>query len=128
MNASAGQFLQPFLGGWLPWLYTNSYWWTAFGFLGNALFGSRFLLQWLASERKKCVVVPHYFWHLSFWGSLINLVYAFHIDSAPIIFGVVALPFLYARNLVLLRSTQEVKPVPGPKRVEPRDCEPALAD
>jgi lipid-A-disaccharide synthase-like uncharacterized protein len=102
MNATAGQFLQPILSGWLPWLYTSSYWWTAFGFLGNALFGSRFLLQWLASEKRQQVVVPASFWHLSFWGSLINLFYALHIDSAPFIFGIAALPAIYGRNLFLL--------------------------
>jgi lipid-A-disaccharide synthase-like uncharacterized protein len=119
MNATAGQFLQPFLGSWLPWLYTSSYWWTVFGFLGNALFSSRFILQWLASEKKKRLVVPIYFWYLSFWGSVINLVYAFHIDNAPIIFGVMALPFVYGRNLVLLRrggASKEDPVVVSPSR------------
>lgn len=102
MSGTAGQFLQPLLGSWLPWLYSSSYWWTAFGFLGNAMFSSRFVLQWLASEKRQQVVIPASFWHLSLWGSIINLVYALHIDSAPIIFGIVALPFLYARNLILL--------------------------
>jgi lipid-A-disaccharide synthase-like uncharacterized protein len=113
MNATTGQFLQPLVGSTLPWLYANSYLWTAFGFFGNALFSSRFVLQWLASEKKRSVVVPTYFWHLSFWGSVINLVYAFHIDNAPIIFGVIALPFIYGRNLVLLRRTR-CEPTPAP--------------
>ncbi len=102
-----GQFLEPYLGSWLPLLYRNSYIWTALGFFGNVLFSSRFILQWLSSERKGCLVVPAYFWHLSFWGSVINLVYALHIDNAPIIFGVIALPFIYGRNLILLRRTAE---------------------
>lgn len=106
MNTTPGQFIQPFVEGWLPWLYNHSYWWTVIGFLGSALFGSRFILQWLASEKRRELVVPGYFWHLSFWGSVINLVYAFHIDNAPIIFGVIALPFVYGRNLVLLRRTR----------------------
>lgn len=106
MNTVPGQFLQPFLQSWMPWLYSHSYWWTVFGFFGNALFSSRFLLQWLASEKKRSLVVPTYFWHLSFWGSVINVIYAFHIDNAPIIFGVIALPFIYGRNLVLLRRTR----------------------
>jgi lipid-A-disaccharide synthase-like uncharacterized protein len=101
MNATGG-FLQPYLGIWLPLLYTSSGWWTVVGFTGNILFGSRFVLQWLASEKEKKVVVPAFFWHLSFWGSVINLVYALHIDNAPIIFGVAALPFIYGRNLYLL--------------------------
>lgn len=98
-----GKFIEPFLAPYLPWLYYNTYVWTAIGFTGNILFSSRFLLQWLASERKQCVVVPAHFWHLSFWGSLLNLFYVLHLDSAPLIFGVAALPFLYGRNLILLR-------------------------
>ena len=53
----------------LPWLYVDSRWWTAFGLLGNALFSSRFVIQWLHSEKTKELVVPPIFWHLSFWGS-----------------------------------------------------------
>ena len=111
------EFLQAQLGPFLPWLYVNSYWWTIVGFAGNIMFSSRFLLQWLSSEKRKEVVVPPYFWHLSFWGSLLNLFYAFHLDSAPIIFGVVALPFVYGRNLVLLyrgnRKAEEQEDLPA---------------
>ena len=116
MSSVPGQFLQPMLQGWLPWLYNHSYWWTVLGFVGNALFSSRFLLQWLASEKKRELVVPAYFWYLSFWGSVLNVVYAFHIDNAPIIFGVIALPFIYGRNIVLLRRKKpsEVAPAPRP--------------
>lgn len=102
MEASSG-FLEPWLSGVLPWLYVDSGWWTAFGLLGNALFSSRFLIQWLHSERQQQLVVPPIFWYLSFWGSLIALVYAFHVDKLPIILGYAFLPFLYARNLRLLR-------------------------
>jgi lipid-A-disaccharide synthase-like uncharacterized protein len=101
----AGTFLQPALHNALPWLYVSTWWWSAIGFAGNILFGSRFILQWLESERKNSLVVPAYFWHLSFWGSVLNLIYAFHLDSAPLLLGVVALPFIYGRNLVLLRRT-----------------------
>ena len=97
-------FLEPLLGHALPWLYVDTSLWTAIGFAGNLLFGSRFFVQWLYSERSKAVVVPPVFWHLSFWGSLIALLYAFHIDKAPVIVGSIALPMIYARNLFLLRS------------------------
>ena len=104
---NTGQFLQPLLSGWLPWLYMNSYWWTAFGFLGNAMFSSRFILQWLSSEKKQRVVVPPLFWYLSFWGSVINVIYAFHVDNAPILLGVIVLPFIYGRNIVLLKRAKK---------------------
>ena len=111
MNASGGTFLRPFLGDWLPLLYTSSYGWTVFGFLGTLLFSSRFIFQWIASEKRKRVVVPAHFWHLSFWGSVINLIYALHIDNAPIFFGVVALPIIYGRNLILLGRTRRSLPL-----------------
>jgi lipid-A-disaccharide synthase-like uncharacterized protein len=98
----AGSFLQPYLGGILPWLYSDSRWWTVFGLLGNLLFSSRFVVQWIYSEKLKKVVVPPVFWHISFWGSVIALLYAFHVDKLPVILGYVFLPPLYARNLVLL--------------------------
>ena len=100
--AGTGGFLQPFFGQWLDWFYHDSYWWTVFGLIGNAIFSARFVVQWLSSEKQKKLVVPPIFWHLSFWGSLVTLVYAFHVDKLPVILGYVALPFIYGRNLVLL--------------------------
>lgn len=78
--------------------------WTAVGFLGASIFGSRFVLQWLQSEKEKKLVVPWYFWHLSFWGSVLNLLYFMHLDKAPLIFGNCFLPFLYGRNIFFLRK------------------------
>ena len=102
MNESTG-FLQPLLGATFPWLYVESYLWTAVGLAGNAIFSSRFLIQWLYSEKKRQLLVPPIFWHLSFWGSLISLVYALHIDKLPVILSFIFLPFLYFRNLILMR-------------------------
>ena len=110
MSVTAGHFLGPYLGQWLPFLYTSSYWWTLVGFSGNLLFSSRFLFQWIASERRRKLFVPEYFWQLSFWGSVLNLIYALHIDNAPVFFGVAALPFIYGRNLVLLRHSKQTTP------------------
>ena len=102
MNDSQG-FLQPLLGATFPWLYVDSYLWTVVGLAGNAIFSSRFLIQWLYSEKKKQLLVPPVFWYLSFFGSVISLVYALHIDKLPIILSFVFLPFLYFRNLMLMR-------------------------
>lgn len=101
-------FLQPYLDSTFGhWLYIDSAMWTAVGFLGAAIFGSRFVLQWLQSEKEKKLVVPWYFWHLSFWGSVLNLLYFLHIDKAPLILGNCFLPFLYGRNIIFLRQTQD---------------------
>ncbi len=100
----AESFLAPYLMDTLPWLYADSVVWTIIGLIGGACFGSRFVIQWLVSEKAKRVVVPDIFWHLSFVGSIITLVYAFHIDRLPIILGLAFSPFLYGRNLMLLKK------------------------
>jgi lipid-A-disaccharide synthase-like uncharacterized protein len=104
MTDSPG-IIQQLIGARLDWLFRESIYWTAFGLLGTLLFGSRFVLQWLHSEKRGRVVVPPIFWHLSFWGSLICLIYSLHIDKLPVILGYLFLPFIYARNLILLRKT-----------------------
>jgi len=100
-------FLQHRLGAHLPWLYADSTIWTAVGFAGTALFGSRFVIQWLHSERKGTLVVPPLFWHPSFWGRLVSLTYAMHLDKLPIILGQALLPLLHGRNRWLLRTRRE---------------------
>jgi lipid-A-disaccharide synthase-like uncharacterized protein len=96
-------FLAPWLGPYLPWLYADSTWWTAVGLTGNLLFSSRFVIQWLYSEKRGRLLVPPIFWHLSFWGSLISLVYALHVDKLPVVLSFLFLPALYLRNLALMR-------------------------
>jgi lipid-A-disaccharide synthase-like uncharacterized protein len=110
-------FLRPFLEHVLPWLYVGSVWWTMLGLVGTTIFGSRFVVQWLYSERQGRLVVPAIFWYLSFWGSVITLIYAFHVDKLPFILSNLFLPFLYARNLSLLRRGRR-EPGPKPKEIQ----------
>jgi lipid-A-disaccharide synthase-like uncharacterized protein len=105
MHDSPG-IIQQLIGAQLAWLFRESVYWTAFGLVGNFLFGSRFFVQWLLSEKHRRVIVPPIFWHLSFWGSIICLIYALHVDRLPVILGYLFLPFIYARNLILLRKTE----------------------
>jgi lipid-A-disaccharide synthase-like uncharacterized protein len=100
MHSSEG-FLAPYLATYVPWLYWSSIWWTLLGFAAGFTFSGRFVLQWIHSERMKKVVVPTLFWHLSFWGSVMNLIYLIHVDRAPLIAANCFLPFLYGRNLYL---------------------------
>lgn len=76
--------------------------WAAVGFLGQALFASRFLVQWIHSERVKRSEIPLVFWFLSLGGGAILLVYAIHIANAVFIVGQGAGLFIYARNLQLI--------------------------
>ena len=47
--------------------------WLGIGFLGQGLFFSRWVVQWIASERKAESQIPVAFWYMSLVGSLIVL-------------------------------------------------------
>jgi lipid-A-disaccharide synthase-like uncharacterized protein len=76
--------------------------WKVVGWLGNAVFFSRFLVQWYATERRQQVVVPALFWWLSLLGSLILLSYAvFHEHDSVFIFAYAFTWIPYIRNLMI---------------------------
>jgi lipid-A-disaccharide synthase-like uncharacterized protein len=74
------------------------------GFIGNALFSMRFLVQWLASERQGESIIPVSFWYWSIAGSVLMCIY-FIFRRDPV--GILAyLPnsLIYIRNLMLIRK------------------------
>ena len=76
--------------------------WTIIGWTGNAVFFSRFLVQWYATERKGRVVVPTAFWWLSLVGSLLLLMYAIFYDKHHVIIFAYAFTWIpYTRNLII---------------------------
>jgi lipid-A-disaccharide synthase-like uncharacterized protein len=77
--------------------------WAALGFLGQALFASRFLVQWIVSERRGVSVVPRYFWYASVAGGAVLLFYAIHRSDPVFIVGQAGGLAVYLRNIVLLR-------------------------
>jgi len=77
--------------------------WTAFGFLGQFLFSSRFLVQWIASEREGRVVIPAAFWTFSLLGGLALLAYAIHRKDPVFAIGQAMGLAIYLRNLTLHR-------------------------
>jgi lipid-A-disaccharide synthase-like uncharacterized protein len=76
--------------------------WLVLGFFAQALFTTRFLVQWIASEKRKQSVVPIYFWYISLAGGLLLLTYAIHIKDPVFILGQSAGVFVYTRNLMLI--------------------------
>jgi lipid-A-disaccharide synthase-like uncharacterized protein len=82
--------------------------WTLFGLAGQALFTSRFIVQWLFSERARKSVTPVYFWYLSISGSLMLLAYAIAIRDPVIIVGQAFGFVVYVRNLMLLEREKPV--------------------
>jgi lipid-A-disaccharide synthase-like uncharacterized protein len=77
--------------------------WVGIGLAGQACFFSRFLVQWLASERRGRSVVPRAFWYLSISGGLILLTYSLWRRDPVFILGQSVGLFVYLRNLMLLR-------------------------
>jgi len=77
--------------------------WLAIGLLGQAFFSARFLVQWIATERRRRSVVPHQFWYFSIGGGLTLLAYAIHRGDPVFILGQAAGLFVYSRNLYFIR-------------------------
>lgn len=76
--------------------------WLTVGFGGQAIFASRFLYQWIASERAGRSHIPRAFWYLSLAGGLTLLSYAIHRGDPVFILGQTTGALIYIRNLVLL--------------------------
>ena len=74
------------------------------GFVGQGLFASRFIVQWIYSERKKESSIPISFWYLSIFGGLGLLIYAISRKDPVIITGQLFGIIIYTRNLVLIHK------------------------
>jgi lipid-A-disaccharide synthase-like uncharacterized protein len=86
---------------------SNMVFWLTVGFLGQALFTARFLVQWLASEKKRQSVVPVAFWWLSLLGGTAILAYAIFRRDPVIITGQGMGLVVYVRNLMLVNQAQQ---------------------
>ena len=51
--------------------------WIGIGFLGQFLFMTRFLWQWVQSERQRRSIIPMAFWYFSLAGGMTLFAYAF---------------------------------------------------
>ena len=72
------------------------------GFVGQGLFASRFIVQWIYSERKGESHIPIIFWYLSIFGGIGLLTYAIFRKDPVIILGQSFGIFVYIRNLFLI--------------------------
>jgi lipid-A-disaccharide synthase-like uncharacterized protein len=78
------------------------HYWLYLGFAGQLLFGLRFVVQWVASERKGESIIPIYFWYFSLVGSMILLAYAIFRRDPVFILGQCTGFIVYTRNLMLI--------------------------
>ena len=73
--------------------------WVILGFVAQALFTMRFVVQWIASERAGRSVIPFAFWTFSLGGGTLLLVYALYRRDPVFIAGQALSTFIYIRNL-----------------------------
>lgn len=89
--------------------------WVGLGVAGNAVFGARFIVQWIASERAGRSVVPKSFWYISLVGALLSLIYAIYLTTTegskgiPVILGTAPNALVYVRNLMLIEREAKAK-------------------
>ena len=96
------------------WLWSDGrflgiewHFWKVVGWLGNATFFSRFMVQWYATERQKRVVVPVAFWWLSLTGAMLLFCYAlFYRHDSVFIFAYAFTWIPYLRNLIIHRRSE----------------------
>lgn len=84
----------------MSWFSSPAHWYVV-GFAGQVAFGSRFVVQWLESERSGRVVIPALFWYLSLVGGIALLAYAVHRRDPVFALGQGLGLIVYARNLML---------------------------
>ncbi len=87
--------------------------WLILGFTGQLIFGLRFVIQWICSERKKESYIPIAFWYCSIVGGIILFIYAVSIKDPVFILGQSMGVIIYTRNLILIRN-KRLKEGPPP--------------
>lgn len=94
---SSGSFLGIPINGWL-----------VLGFAGQLLFSLRFIVQWIASEKRKESYIPTIFWYFSAAGGSILLIYAIYRKDPVFIVGQSTGLIVYLRNLRLIYKKKKL--------------------
>ena len=81
--------------------------WVILGFVAQACFTMRFVVQWLASEKAKASVIPVAFWLFSRGGGFLLLVYSIARQDPGFIAGQGLGLLIYIRNLMLIRKSSK---------------------
>ncbi|WP_329741853.1 lipid-A-disaccharide synthase N-terminal domain-containing protein [Dyella sp. A6] len=84
-------------------LALQSHGWLLLGAIGQAVFSSRFVLQWVYSERRGQSAIPMLFWYVSIIGAALLLGYAIHLRDPVFITAQSGGMLIYLRNLQLRR-------------------------
>lgn len=80
----------------------QTWFWLALGLVGQALFGCRFLLQWLVTEIKRKSVIPTAFWYLSIFAAMLQAGCFLQRREWIFAVGMAATILIYVRNLWMI--------------------------
>ena len=80
----------------------NAHHWLIIGLVAQGIFFTRFVVQWLVSERRGESTVPCAFWYLSLAGGLLLFVYAVYQKDPVFMLGQGCGIVVYVRNLMLI--------------------------
>jgi len=76
----------------------------AIGYIAQGLFSSRFIVQWISSEKAGKVLAPTLFWQISLIASFLLIIYSILAKDLTILFGQALGYYVYVRNLRLQKS------------------------
>lgn len=93
-----------------PW----QLWWIGFGMLAQGTFFCRWLVQWLASERRGESHMPDLFWWMSLAGASTLLIYYIGRGEPVGALGQSVGWIVYSRNLYLIKKKRHAGPTTPP--------------
>ncbi|HWW48981.1 MAG TPA: lipid-A-disaccharide synthase N-terminal domain-containing protein [Xanthobacteraceae bacterium] len=76
--------------------------WVVLGFVAQAFFTMRFVVQWIASERARKSIIPVAFWFFSIGGGALLLIYALYRRDPVFIAGQALGLVVYIRNVYFI--------------------------
>lgn len=82
----------------------RAWFWVAILVIGQALFATRFIIQWAVTEVRRRSVVPNIFWHISIVAAVLQTTAYLNSTENEMLFaiGTAATIPIYVRNLVLI--------------------------
>jgi lipid-A-disaccharide synthase-like uncharacterized protein len=84
----------------------QAWFWLAIGLVGQGLFATRFLVQWLVTEYRRKSVMPAAFWYISIVAAALQVVTFVARGGGELLyaFGLLATALIYARNIWFIRT------------------------
>ena len=80
------------------------------GFLAQAFFSARILVQWVMSEKQRQIVTPAFYWIFSLMGSILLFIYGGLRSDFSILLGQTLSYYIYIWNLNLQGHWTQLRP------------------